>query len=242
MRPRTFLVALAVVVGGATAVALGFWQLSRLGEKQALNRARRDSLAVPPVAFESLGAAPAPGRRVVLRGVYDPRLHLLLAARFHRGEPGVELVTPLELEGGVMVLVNRGWLASDDAVTARPQDYPEPGLRVVVGVAESIGRGVRGSAIRTIAADSIRVLSTSQLDIDSLAARLPYAVSALVVRQLPAPGLPEPPVRIAPAPLEESIHLGYAIQWFAIAAILLGGSAWLGWSRRRGARVSRTAG
>jgi cytochrome oxidase assembly protein ShyY1 len=31
------------------------------------------------------------------------------------------------------------------------------------------------------------------------------------------------------------MHLGYAVQWFLFGAILLGGSAILAWSRRRGA-------
>jgi cytochrome oxidase assembly protein ShyY1 len=32
------------------------------------------------------------------------------------------------------------------------------------------------------------------------------------------------------------MHLGYAIQWFAVGAIILLGSIALAWSRRRGAR------
>jgi cytochrome oxidase assembly protein ShyY1 len=45
------------------------------------------------------------------------------------------------------------------------------------------------------------------------------------------------PLRQAPEPLNESMHLGYAIQWFAIALIfLVGGAALVRTQRARAAR------
>ena len=130
MKLRSVLVVLLVLAAASVCVRLGFWQLSRWHEKRALNRALARALAAPP---RELGAKPHPeadvlGLRIEARGRYDESRQVLLGARPHMGEPGVEVVTPLLLEGGSSaVLVNRGWLYAADAATARPQESPEPG-------------------------------------------------------------------------------------------------------------------
>ena len=49
MKLRHILAALFVIGMSAVCVRLGFWQLSRLREKQAMNVALRGALALPPV-------------------------------------------------------------------------------------------------------------------------------------------------------------------------------------------------
>ena len=49
------------------------------------------------------------------------------------------------------------------------------------------------------------------------------------------------PVRRVPAPYDEAMHLGYAIQWFVFATILSVGSLVLVWSRRRRAGAEAPA-
>jgi cytochrome oxidase assembly protein ShyY1 len=67
--------------------------------------------------------------------------------------------------------------------------------------------------------------------LDSIAPRLPYRVVPAVIVQLPG-DQPSVPIRSRPAKLNESLHLGYAIQWFCFAAISLGGLA-LAFRRRQ---------
>ena len=45
------------------------------------------------------------------------------------------------------------------------------------------------------------------------------------------------PARLAPPPLDEGSHLGYAFQWFSFAAIFLGGAGVLAWKQRGGRRA-----
>jgi surfeit locus 1 family protein len=232
---RSILVVLLVLVAASVCVRLGFWQLSRWHEKRALNQALQRALSAPP---KVLGPKPSPqakvlGTRVEARGRYDESRQVLLGARPHLGEPGVEVVTPLLLEGGSSaVLVNRGWLYSADAATAHPQESPEPGLKRVVGLAEPLGRGLAGPALRILEGDSVTLYSARRLDWDTLSRRMPYALAPFVLRQTPGPGVPDRPLRIVPRPANEAMHLSYTVQWFAFAAILLGGSSMLAWSRR----------
>ena len=241
MRLRSVLVALAVVAGASVCVRLGFWQLSRWHEKRALNAALERALAAPPLALgaEPRSEAEVLGRRIEARGRYDESRQILLGARPHAGAPGVEVVTPLVLEGGTeALLVNRGWLYAPDAATAWPQESPEPGARQVVGFAEPIGRGLAGPALRTLESDSVTLYAARRLDWDTLSRRMPYALAPFVLRQTPGPSVPSRPLRTVPSPANEAMHLSYTVQWFAFAAILLGGSSMLAWSRRTPPRGS----
>jgi len=217
------LLALAIVAAAALCVRLGVWQLSRYQQKKALNGAREAALAAPPVRWDGDAAdSTLIGRRVTLHGRYDATLHVLLAYREHDATTGVEVVTPLVLENGARVLVDRGWVPADDGVSARPQDFPEPGDLDVVGVVEPLAHG--RYSVRQIEADSARVFSTRALDADSVAARI-GAVAPFMVRQSPGEGLPGQPRRSAPEPLPTGMHMGYAIQWFVVAIVTLGGGA-----------------
>ena len=237
------LLALAVA---AVCVRLGIWQLSRLHEKQALNARLRAALAAPPGnlrAADRLLASGGPDslafHRFRASGRFDADRHFLLMGRAHGGDPGVGVVTPLIVGDGPAVLVDRGWIPSFDAATAKPEQYPSPGLRTVIGLAEPLkaGRAAgRRVAWRRIDIDSLGVWSTPHLDADSVAARLPYPVRPYVLRALPDPavgdsGLAAGPVPAEAAPYDETMHVSYAGQWFAFAAITLIGAIVL--ARRR---------
>jgi surfeit locus 1 family protein len=238
MRLRSILLVVAIAVVAAVCVRLGFWQLSRLHQKRVINDALVAALTAPPVrmADRALPLEAVRGRRVVVEGRYDETRQVLLGGRSHAGSPGVEVVTPLRVSDSLAVLVDRGWLYAPDAATARPDRYPEPGAVSVLGVADSLRHGAGGPPLRRLAPDSTVLLSARWLDQDSLAARFPYALAPYVLRQLPGPGVPANPVRRPPAPVDEMMHISYAVQWFLFAAILVGGSAAVAWSRRRRGR------
>jgi len=237
VRPRTLLALLAVLVMAAVCVRLGFWQLARLREKQALNAGLATARQAPPlvVAGELPPLSTARHRMIELRGAFDESRQFLLTGRARAGAPGVEVVTPLRVSGATAaVLVNRGWLPAPDAATARPQEFPEPGERTVRGSVEDLPHRAAGAPLRAGGDDRVTLWSARWLDADSVRARLPYPVADYVVRQAPAPGVPDRPLRSEPRPHNEAMHMSYAMQWFLFAAILLGGSATLAWSRRRG--------
>ena len=185
VRPSSLLGPVLVVAVAALCVRLGFWQISRLHEKQALNTGLRSELAGRPIP---LGEISAPvdslrGRKLEMRGRFDERRQILLAGRAHDGAPGVDVVTPLLLGDGThAVLVDRGWLYAPDAATARPRDYPEPGEREVTGLADPLRRGAGGPSLRAMSGDSVQLLSARWLDLDSLAPRFPYALAPVVLR------------------------------------------------------------
>ncbi len=229
---------LLALVASALCVRLGFWQLGRLEEKRALNRRLRESLAGPVVPLA--GGEPwerVAGRRVAATGVYDSLRHVVLRGRARRGAPGVELLTPLRLEGAPSaVLVDRGWLPAPDAATARPQDYPERGRVQAVGVVEAGQPAREPPRLRVaVGAGGMTRITVSALALDSLRGYFPYPLAGFVLRQLPDSSLPPLPSRAAPAFGNENMHLSYAVQWFSFATIIAVGAGALA-LRGRGPR------
>lgn len=245
MKLKAVVAIAAIVVMAAVCVRLGFWQLSRWDQKKTENARRAAAMAAAPepAGSELLHVARPPALQLEVRGRFDETHQILLSARTHDGSPGVHVVTPLLFDDGAgAVLVNRGWVYAGDASTARPGEFPEPGEQTVVGVAEVLPHGMAGAPWRETMQDSITVWSARWLDADSITARFPYAVAAVVVNQLPGDGVPAKPARIVPRPLDETMHISYAVQWFLFATILVAGSLLVAARSRRGAKPAPSPG
>jgi len=228
VKPVAALFLLGALVGTVVCVKLGLWQWGRWQVRREILLSLERAQSEPPRVYgDSLPAAEqVMGRRISLTGRYDETRQFLLRGRPHDGEQGVEVVTPLVLTSNQAVLVNRGWLEAVDGATARPQDYPEPGHRAVVGYVEPLARGRAGFPYLKLPSDSLTLFSAAFLDPDSVAARLPYLVADFWLRESPGPAAGPRPRRLPPERPNPGMHLGYAIQWFAIAALILAGSAW----------------
>jgi surfeit locus 1 family protein len=203
-------------------VRLGFWQVSRLQERRATKAVALAARSAPQIRLDGATRITADlnGREVSVAGRYDHEHDIVLRGKAYGGSPGVEVVTPLVLDGGKLaVLVNRGFLPAPDAVTARTDSVREPGRIRVQGTAMSLTSGGGAPLERG------GYTTWAHLDRNALAARLPYAIAPVYVRQSPDPALPRFPRRLKPLSIDDGPHLSYAIQWFSFAlmAIVFGG-------------------
>jgi surfeit locus 1 family protein len=197
---------------------LGLWQLHRLRERRAANSAALAERSKPPVILEPDASAGTSliNRRVRASGRYDSAHDIVLRGRVYQGVPGVEIVSPLLLDGGQrVILVNRGFVPTPDAVTVSTDSLREPGAVQVEGIALPIRSG--GGAPLQHHDET----TWAELDLQQLRARLPYPVSPVYIRQSPDSSLPRFPRRLDPPPLDDGPHLSYAIQWFAFALMAL---------------------
>ena len=210
--PRAVPTALAV---GAVALfaALGNWQLGRAAEKRGL--AADFAAGGPPIDWQQLPPDAPRYQRVRLRGHYDPAHQFLLDNMSHESVPGVHVLTPLLLDDGSAVLVNRGWIAwgpsrdvlpdvSVDAgrrtVVGRIDELPKPGIWLKGPPASGWPRLVQYPRMEELAVALGRELAPRQLLLDP-------AVPDGYVRDWVVPGTPA------------DRHLAYAVQWFAFAAV-----------------------
>lgn len=118
-RPRSMglLVCLGIValIGVLGFVALGIWQVQRLGWKQALIarvESRIHAEPVPAPGPAGWAAADDEYRRVRVSGLFLPGRETFVQAVTERGG-GYWLMTPLSSDAGFTVLVNRGFVTPE---------------------------------------------------------------------------------------------------------------------------------
>ena len=212
--------AVAALLAAALFIRLGIWQLHRRTERRAWNALVRERLAAPQIDLAQLprDTGAIRYRRVRVRGIPDYDRELVLAARTRRGSPGVNLITPIRIGGGdTAVIVNRGWVYSPDGATVdlSRQHTNDTVYSGYVDVLPPTG----GSVFK----DRRRVIS--RLSDQTLAATLGYPVAPFyVVAQGDTIPTADRPASIEVPALDEGPHLSYAIQWFAFAAVAVGGA------------------
>lgn len=196
------------VLGVALFLALGVWQVQRLGWKVQLIAAVEARLAAAPIA-------PAEGlpeyTRVTVTGRYDGP-DLLVKAVTEQG-PGFWVMTPFQTEG-LSLWINRGFVP--EGVTP-----PAPSETQVTGLVRATQPG--GGFLRKN--DPPRWFSRDLAAMDAATGRrtADWFLDAQTGGPLPVPGL-----TVVAFP---NHHLQYALTWFAMAA-LLAGAAWWNLGRR----------
>ena len=117
---RFWLLTFAAVLGIGVTAGLGFWQMGRALQKEALQLAIDKQSALPVLTGQSLLTAPdvmtTIHRHAVLTGTWLPQHTVFLDNRQMDAKPGFFVLTPFELadqSGSVkkMILVQRGWVA-----------------------------------------------------------------------------------------------------------------------------------
>jgi cytochrome oxidase assembly protein ShyY1 len=198
-------------------VWLGFWQLSRAEEKHSLLVSYEARRQADPLPLELLAGQADPAYvRVRLSGYFDTRHSLLLDSRIRAGQAGVELLQPFfDQSSGLWVMLNRGWLAWPDRRLSPQFSTPEMPLSLHAWVYVQPG------------ADLVLKKTPAQ----GWPQLVNQANATLLWQQLGRRGLPWE-LRIEPGPLAyradwpvvamgSEKHLGYAVQWFAMALALL---------------------
>jgi cytochrome oxidase assembly protein ShyY1 len=220
-------------------VAMGRWQLHRLGERHERNALIERNLEAPPAdAGDLLRVGRGPQERdeyarVEATGRYDVASQLLVRTRPFEGQVGFHVLTPLVTQDGPALLVDRGWVPGGATAEDVP-DVPAPPSGTVTVTAR-----VRPSEPASTTGPPPPGQVT-RIHVPTIAAALPYDVyggfgelTAESPRPRDAPSLLPPP---EPA---EGPHLAYAFQWFVFAALALGGYVLL--ARREAADRAQAA-
>lgn len=212
----TLAATIAVVTAG---VMLGNWQLRRADEKRAIESRLAERGAQPPLALDAKlqdGMA-VEYRRVSVQGEFDRDWPLYLDNRPQNGNAGFYVLMPFKIAGGnVRVLVQRGWIAVDPHARTHIAAPAAPEGKVAIeGIAiRNPGRVLQLGQAPAVAPGAI----LQNLAVEQFAAASGYAMQPFVIEQTGAAqdGL----VRDWPKPsagIER--HLGYAFQWYALAAM-----------------------
>lgn len=200
-------------------VSLGFWQLSRAEEKRQLLAVYQVQRELPAISLHELAEGTEKHyRSVIVTGHFDTEHYWLLDNRSYEGQSGYEVLMPLMTEQH-LILVNRGWVAAPAQRDQLPK-FATPASAV----------SVQGLLYRK-EANAVFKHSKSDLDVDwpkrvlqvepnGAGQALNSKLYPLLLR-LEANSEAALTVNWQPVVSGPEKHMGYAIQWFAMAATLL---------------------
>lgn len=241
-RPRRT-AALAAFIGAATLLVaglagLGWWQIERRAWKHALIERVEQRVHAPPVPapgpddWPHIAAASHEYRRVRLAGRFEHDRETLVQAVTVHGA-GFWVLTPLRMADGNTVLVNRGFVPPPRRERATRATHEPQGTAVVTGLLRLSEPG--GGFLR--ANDPASGRWTSR-DVAAIAAArglgpvAPYFVDA----EAADGDDPAGPVAGLTVIHFSDPHLGYALTWFALAALVAAGTVAVLRHERRGPR------
>lgn len=228
-RPRSALQLTILVITGLALfsgfLALGTWQLHRLGWKLDLiarvnSRVNANPVAAPgPADWKHVNAHRYGYLHVRIRGHFLPDQNTLVRTSTRKGR-GFWVMTPLKTQRGFIVLVNRGFLAANQQGTPS-EKVPSPrGQAAVTGLLRTSQPGggflhpndpVHG---RWYSRDVAAITAADQLPSDETA---PYFIDADASSSDPD----EPPLGGMTVIHFRNAHLAYALTWYALAGLVV---------------------
>ncbi len=230
--------AMVVLLMLALLLSAGFWQLRRAEEKRTIAveqayRGDQQTLSLEPGLVASASLEQLRHRRARAAGYYRGDIQYLLDNRIQKHAAGYHVLTPFRLQGSdVHLLVNRGWLPVG----------PDRGRLPAITVSDKAM--VQEGLIVAPPAPGL-VLGASGYDGDGWPRVVQRVNLGRIQEQLGRPLLPLV-LRLSPASdhgygrdwqvrtgLTPERHLGYAVQWFALAVALLGLCVWVAVKRVR---------
>ena len=218
--PSPWLWAIATLIFCCLFVSLGFWQLARAKEKEILQDQFAVRLKTPPVTINQLPTdSTIRYHPVMVTGHYDNTHNILLDNKIHNHHIGYEVLTAFIPDNHPrVVLINRGWIPAGSQRNKLPTLPPATATTLTGYVYVPIGKPFTlGKLTETTIQWPLRMQA---LNLDAISTHLALPIFPWVV--LLSPNAPDGFIRDwKPINMPSSKHLGYAVQWFSFAAVLI---------------------
>jgi len=205
-------------------LGLGFWQLDRAGQKQTLFEQFLRRGQMPAIDLNSSVTRDPDAilwRRASVKGQYHEQLQILLDNQIYEGQVGYYVYTPFKIKGfGEWLLVNRGWVPAGQYRSSIPAIENPAGLVAITGsvklpsfsgilLNDNYIEKLAGGTLRTQTIDINKLGKVTDIEFLPYILRLDSSSASGFVREWP------------PAGSGSERNLGYAFQWFMMAAVLL---------------------
>jgi cytochrome oxidase assembly protein ShyY1 len=229
---RWVLFGITVVLLSYGAYLLGQWQFHRLTDRESSNSQTRVNLRAEPAPVAEVLTPGQPARerdewrRVTATGRYLADESVVIRYQTREGASGVDIVTPLRTGDGTTLLVDRGWLATDNQ-GADTVDAPAPpdGQVTVVGWVRSDATGKAAK----VADGSARAVSSREI-----APTLEGPVYGGFVDLESESPAPAQPLRRTELPdLGNGPHFFYGLQWWFFGVLAVFGFFYLAYDERK---------
>ena len=229
LKPRVarVVVLVAALAGVAVTTRLGLWQLDRAAQKQAAQaeidaRAGLAPLTGSALARDAEAASVQHHRPATVRGTWAAQHTVALDNRPLEGRAGFIVVTPLRLATGEALLVQRGWVPRDLRDPSRVPPVVTPAGEVrVQGLLAPPPSQLFELAAPASAPGPIR----QNLDLAAFARETGLALLPITLQQT-GPSDDDLVRRWPRVGSDLHKNRGYAVQWFALAALIAGLYVW----------------
>ena len=227
---------LTVLVATCVLLALGTWQLQRLAWKETLIAERQAGLAMPAVAMpsdldDSEVARAFEFRPVTVTGAFRHDLEQLYGARARASVLGYHVLTPLVVDNGPAVLIDRGWIPADKVHPASRSDGQLGGEVTVRGIARYRAEDRPGMFTPD---NDPAGQHWYHYDLPQMEEALGLSLSPIVVEADDTANPGGLPIGGRTQVTLTNNHLQYAVTWYGLAAALIG--VYIVFRRQRRAR------
>ena len=215
---------LATLILMPVLIGLGLWQWQRAEQKQVLQMTYESRLEQPAAALDTL---PKPAnelyREVWAEGVFDREHQILLDNQVRDGQPGYFVYTPLRLDAqNKAILVNRGWVAMGNSRSELPAALktalPEQGVAIRGRLGSPPNPGILLDNPTTDTWPKV----VQHVNYQELSSALGYDLeTAIILLDATAPDGYLRDWTPTFGGFGPERHIGYAVQWFALAITLL---------------------
>jgi cytochrome oxidase assembly protein ShyY1 len=224
--------ALVVVVLAYGCYLLGRWQFHRLHDRELTNAQTRTNLAARPVDVSQVLRVGRPAgtatewRRVTATGTYLAEDSVAVRYQTRDGSSGIDVVTPLRTDKGVAVLVDRGWVKTENVGSSGIKlPAPPPGRVSVVAFVRANATGsattVTDHSTRAISSASISKVVDAPLYVGFVDAESEHPTSATRLVPVELPDLGNGP------------HFFYGLQWWFFGVLAVFGFGYLAYDERK---------
>ena len=218
LRPKWIAFHLLCLLGVVLMVNFSIWQFGRLSERREFNSEVRQRSALETVNISELDLSDPRAmqwRTAGAIGTYDPSEQVLILNRSQNGVAGLNIVTPLILDDGRAILVNRGFIG----LSATPPSAPLGTVRVL-GTVQISEQRTSGQATQASGEQS----EFFRLDIALLGEQIDYDLLPVALVAIASEPSESPTIApINPPELSQGPHLSYAIQWLIFSAAVIVG-------------------
>ena len=199
-------------------INLGCWQISRAHEKQKLLNHYAEAQSQAPVFLSNNFLSLADSQLVKLQGKYQETI-FLLDNQHYQHNFGYDVISPLLLENGKIVLVDRGWIKGDN-LRKKFESINTPNFKLTLS-----GRVYTPSSKIWVLGQDVekktdKMYIIERVDTKKLSLLLHKFVYPFIIRLNENESFGY--VRDWPVvSMPPEKHYGYALQWFMMAFVVL---------------------
>ncbi len=239
MRLSTIAVVVFMVIGIAVLCGLGTWQVKRLYWKEALIEKVEKRISIAPVTIDEFVSKQKnqedwPYTPIMTKGIYDHSKEVFFFTTSNKGQAGWNVNTPMLLENGKYLIVNRGFIPYEMRNPADRLKGQVEGIQELVGLVRIAEIEKPNSFFPENNPDKREIywrdikLMTNLMGKDGGREFVPFFVDA---NDEPIEGdWPKGGTTIIAFP---NSHLQYAVTWYGLALALLGVGSYFLYTRRQ---------